>query len=47
MSIWVSIDESQGKLGELVDLANAGENVVLSREGKAVATSALQALLNG
>ena len=38
MTIWVSIEEAQGKLGELADRAAAGEGVVLSRNGVAVAT---------
>lgn len=38
MSIQMNIAEAKGKLSELVARAEAGEEVVLSRNGKAVAT---------
>ncbi len=37
MTIWVSIDDAQGRLEELADRAAAGEAIILSREGVAVA----------
>ena len=37
MTIWVSIDEAGEKLGELADLAAAGQDIVLSRDGVAIA----------
>jgi antitoxin (DNA-binding transcriptional repressor) of toxin-antitoxin stability system len=38
MTIWVSIDDAQNRLPELADRAAAGEAVVLSRDGVAIAT---------